>query len=326
MRKSMPLFARVLALLVLLVVAACIPDEGEPLRVGTIHWPGTEPLFLARELGLFEDRSVHLVEYASLGALNRALRNGMIDAAHVTFDMALVLQQHGLEPRVVLAPDYSHGGDAIVARPDVRRLEDLRGQRIAVEDLTTSPYVLGRALDRAGLNPSDVEIVRIPVNRQQRAYEEGEVDAVVTFEPFVDKLLDAGAHTLFDSSQLPEEILDVVVVREDSLGRRSRQVRHLLQGWFQALDYLKRNPDNAVARMSPRLGMSPSEFVSAMQSLRWLSLDDNLALLGGSSPAIVDQAHPLQRHMQAQGLLSEPVRTQEMLDARFLEELHEGRR
>ena len=34
-------------------------------------------------------------------------------------DENLVLQQHGLEPRVVLVLDYSHGGDAIVARPEV---------------------------------------------------------------------------------------------------------------------------------------------------------------------------------------------------------------
>jgi NitT/TauT family transport system substrate-binding protein len=322
----MPLFARVLGLLVLLLVPACIHEEQEPVRVGTIHWPGTEPLYLARDLGLFADRSVHLVEYASLGALNRAFRNGVIDAAHVTFDMALVLQQHGLEPRVVLVLDYSHGGDAIVARPEVRRIEELQGRRVAVEDLTTSPYVLGRALERAGLEPSDLQIVRIPVNQQIGAYERGEVDAVVTFEPFVDKLLVSGAHTIFDSSQLPEEIIDVLIVREDSLRRRPGQVRKLLQAWFQALDYLKRSPDDAVARMSPRLGMSPSEFTSSLKSLRWQSLDDNLTLLGGTAPALVNQVQPLQRHMQAQGLLHDPIRTEGMLDAHFLEELHEGGR
>jgi NitT/TauT family transport system substrate-binding protein len=317
---------RVFGLLLLLVVPSCAREETEPLRLGTILWPGSEPLFLARELGLTDDRSVRLVEYASLGEVGRAFRNGVIDAAHMTLDMALVLQQHGFEPRVVLVLDYSHGGDALMARPEVRRLEDLRGRKVAVEDLTTSPYVLGRALEQAGLQPSDVQIVRIPVDQQLRAYEAGEVDAVVTFEPFVERLRRAGAHELFDSSALPEEIIDVLVVREDRLARYSRQVEHLLQGWFQSLAYLRRDPDGAAARMSPRLDMSPSEFTTAMRSLRLLSLDENRALLGAPSPALVGPARRLQRFMLTQGLMQEPILSEEMLDARFLEEVREDGR
>jgi NitT/TauT family transport system substrate-binding protein len=319
--------AKALGLLLLLLVPACIHEDVEPLRVGTIPWPGTEPLFLGRELGLIDDRSTRLVEYSTLSALNRAFRNGEIDAAHVTLDMALSLQQDGLAPRVVLVPDYSHGGDAIVARPELRRLEDLRGRRVAVEDMTTSPYVLGRALEQVGLDPSDVQIARIPVDQQVQAYEAGAVDAVVTFAPFVDELLDAGAHKLFDSSELPEEIIDVLVVREDRLARHSEQVEHLLRGWFQALDYLERNPDDAVARMSPRLDMSPEEFTSAMRGLRLRSLDENRTLLGAPAPALAGPARRLQRFMRAQGLLDGPGRPpEEMLDARFLDELEEDRR
>lgn len=314
-------------LLLLLLVPSCHHEDVEPLRVGTIPWPGTEPFFLGRELGLIEDHSTRLVEFSTLGALNRALRNGVIDAAHVTLDMALSLQQDGLELRVVLVPDYSHGGDAIVARPEVRRLKDLRGRRVAVEDLTTSPYVLGRALEQAGLYPSDVQIIRIPVDRQVQAYEAGAVDAVVTFVPFVDELLEAGAHKLLDSSELPGEIIDVLVVREERLAQHSEQVEHLLRGWFQALDYLERNPDDAVARMSRRLDMSPLEFTSAMQGLRLRSLDENRTLLGAPSPALAGPARHVQRVMRAQGLLVGPERLpEEMMDARFLDELQEGRR
>lgn len=317
---------RVFGLLLLLIVPSCAREEMEPLRVGTILWPGSEPLFLARELGLTDDRSVRLVEYASLGEVSRAFRNGVIDAAHMTLDMALVLQQHGFEPRVVLVLDYSHGGDALMARPEVRRLEDLRGRKVAVEDLTTGPYVLGRALEQAGLQPSDVQIVRIPVDQQVRAYVEGEVDAVVTFEPFVDRVRRAGAHELFDSSALPEEIIDVLVVRGDRLARYSPQVEHLLQGWFQSLEYLRRDPDGAAARMSPRLGMSPSEFTTAMRGLRLLSIDENLVLLGAPAPALVGPARHLQHFMLAQGLMQEPIQPEEMLDARFLEEVREDGR
>jgi NitT/TauT family transport system substrate-binding protein len=47
-----------LGLLLLLVVPACAHEEKEPLRLGTLLWPGSEPLFLARDLGLLDERSV----------------------------------------------------------------------------------------------------------------------------------------------------------------------------------------------------------------------------------------------------------------------------
>jgi NitT/TauT family transport system substrate-binding protein len=318
------ILARVFGLLLLLVIPACMHEEEEPLRVGTLLWPGTEPLFLARDLGFLEEDSVRLVEYSSLGEVNRAFRNGMIDAVDVTLDMALLFQQGGFEPRVVLVLDRSHGADAIIARPEVRRLEDLRGRRVAVEDFAVSTYILGRALEHAGLEPSDVRIVRVPVDEHVRAFTSGEVDAVVTFEPSVSRLLaEEGAHKLFDSSQLPGEIMNVLLVREEVLEERPEQVEHLVRGWFRALDYLKEHPNEAVARMSQRLETSPAELASALEGLRQPSLQENLSLLGQPASA-VQVAHRLQRFMLSEGLLYAPTRPEEMMDVRILQEVQEG--
>jgi NitT/TauT family transport system substrate-binding protein len=318
--------ARVFSLLLLLVVPACTHEEKEPLRVATLLWPGSEPIFLARDLGYIDDGSIRLVEYSTMqGGTHREFRNGMLDAAFVTFDIALQLQQQGFEPRVVLVVDYSEGADAIVAHPGVKRLEDLRGKRVAVEDLVVSIYVLGRALELAGLQPSDIQILRIPVDQQLRAYESGQVDAVVTYEPFVGKLRAAGAHELFDSRQLPGEIVDMLVVRKDVLEEKPEQVEHLLQGWNHALRYLKERPADAVARMSPRLDTSPSELASMLDRLRLISLEENLSLLRGPSSPLIESARQLQRFMLKEGLLREPVRTEQMLDACPLEALQERR-
>jgi NitT/TauT family transport system substrate-binding protein len=318
--------ARLFGLLLLLVVPACGHEDKEPLRVGTFLWPGSEPLFLARDLGVLDEDSVRLVEYSSLSEVNRAFRNGMLDAVDVTLDMALLFQQAGFESRVVLVLDSSQGADAIIARPEVRRLEDLRGQRVAVEDLAVSTYILSRALEQAGLEPSEVRIVRIPVDEHVRAFTSGEVEAVVTFEPSVSKLLaEDGAHRLFDSTQLPGEILNVLLVREEVLQERPEQVKHLVQGWFRALRYLEEHPDEAVARMSPRLETSPAQLASALKTVRQPSLEENLSLLGPSATAL-QVAHRLQRFMLSEGLLREPVRPEELMDDRILQEVQEDRR
>ncbi|MFY0525460.1 ABC transporter substrate-binding protein [Archangium gephyra] len=316
---------RMLGLLWLLAVPACTREEAPPLRVGTFLWPGGEPLFLARDLGHLDDDSIRLVEYSSLSEVNRDFRNGSIDAADVSLDMALQLQQQGFEPRVVLVLDYSYGADAILARPEVRRLEDLRGKRVAVEALSVSHYLLSRALAKAGLHESDIEILRIPVDQHERAYASGQVDAVVTFEPFVSKLLAGGAHRLFDSSHIPGEIVNVLAVREDVLEQRPEQVRYLIQGWFRALRYLQAHPEDAVSRMSPRLDTSPARLASQLEEIRHPSPRENRALLREPSSPLLDSAHSQQRFMLKSGLLRAPVRPEQLLDARPLEALEEGR-
>jgi NitT/TauT family transport system substrate-binding protein len=316
---------RVVGLLLLLAVPACTRQDPLPLRVGTFLWSGSEPLFLARDLGYLDDGSSRLIEYSSLGEVNRDFRNGRIDAVAITLDMALLLQEQGFEPRVVLVLDYSDGADALLARPEVRRLEDLRGKRVAVEAMSTSNYLLSRALVRAGLQPSDIEIIRIPIDQHERAYASGQVDAVVTFEPFVSKLLAGGAHRLFDSSHIPEEIVDVLAVREDVLEERPEQVRHLLQGWFRALRYLEEHPEDAVRRMSPRLETSPADFATHLEELRHPSLRENRSLLREPSSPLLDSAHRQQRFMLESGLLREPVRPELLLDVRPLEALEEER-
>lgn len=322
MRNRMGMFG-----LLLLLVSACTAREPEqPLRLGTQLWPGTEPLFLARQLGYLDDGSVRLVEYSSLGEANRDFRNGMIDAVNVTLDMALLLQQQGYEPRVVLAVDTSNGADAIVARPGVRGLQGLRGKRVAVEDLAVSTYLLGRALEQAGLQLSDVRIIRLPADQHLRAYESGEVDAVVTYQPFAQQLLSVGAHELFNSSQIPGEIIDVLVVRADVLDQNPEQVRHLLRGWFQALGYLEVHPEDAVARMSPRLGTSPTGFSSFLRGLRLYSREENLVLLREPDSPLVAMALELRRFMEEEGLMQEPLGPERMMDARPLEALQEGGR
>jgi NitT/TauT family transport system substrate-binding protein len=141
----------------------------------------------------------------------------------------------------------------------------------------------------------------------------------------VGKLLERGARRLFDSTQLPGEVLDVMVVREDRLDAHREQLEHLTRGWFQALRYLEEHPDDALARMSPRLESTPSALALALESVRLLSLQENLLLLREpSSPSsLVTPARQLERFMRHEGLLKGPVHPEGMLDASILEPLQE---
>ncbi len=256
-------------------LAAACARPPQPLRVGSNVWPGYEPLFLARSLGLHRGQAIQLLEFSSASEVIRAYRDGLIDVAAVTADEALLASRGRTGDRVVLVCDFSAGADALLARRGIGSIAELRGKRLGVETTALGAYVLARALEHGGLTPSDVRVVSVPLALQVQALAAGTVDAVVTFEPQRTRLLAAGARSLFDSSQIPGEIVDVLLARGGLDAAQERSLRVLVASWFPARGQLQGQP----AAAARREGLTPAEFVAALAALRLADRAENLGLL-----------------------------------------------
>ncbi|HLA79721.1 MAG TPA: ABC transporter substrate-binding protein [Vicinamibacteria bacterium] len=300
---------------------ACTPEPTPLLRVGTNLWPGYELLFLARDLGYLDD-SIRLVEYASASQALRAYRSGMIEAACLTLDELVLLEsQSGTGARLVSVFDVSQGADALLAVPALDRLADLKGRRLGVEDTALGAFVLARVLERAGLTRADIDLVPLEVNEHERAFVEGRLDAVITFEPVRTKLLARGARVLFDSTQMPGEIVDVLVVGTEPLSRQTSQVRTILRGHFRALEYLRAQPEDAARRLARRQGVTAAEMLESLRGLQFPDLKDNLALVDGPSATLLTSGQALASVMSERRLLPRPVEVAALIDASPLREL-----
>jgi len=271
----------------LLPLIGCVREPESALRIGTNVWIGSEPLYLARELGQLNPKAVQLVEYPSASEVLRAFRNQAIDGMVISLDELFGLAADGLQPRIILVVDVSHGADVVVGRPGMRTMKDLKGKRVAVESGALGAFVLSRALALNGMHASDVKVVHLESNEQPSAFEKGQVDGAVTFDPYRDQLLRVGARTLFDSTQIPGEIVDLVAVRATVLDKQPKAIQALLSGWFSAIDYLKREPKDAAQRMGIRQQTTGEQFLKALQGLHIPSREENLRMLGGATPELV---------------------------------------
>jgi len=279
--------ARALASLVLLLSLLGCAQPETALRIGTNVWIGSEPLYLARELGRFDPAAIQLVEYPSASEVLRAYRNQAIDGMVISLDELFGLAVDGFQPRIILVVDVSHGADVIVGRPGMRTMRDLKGKSVAVESSALGAFVLSRALALNGMQASDVNVVHLESNEQPDAFAKGTVDGAVTFDPYRAQFLSAGATTLFDSTQIPGEIVDLLAVRASAFQKQPRAIRELLAGWFDAIDYMKSNPKDAARRMGIRQQTTGEQFLEAEQGLHIPSREENLAMLGGSTPGLV---------------------------------------
>lgn len=286
-----------------LLVVACTEPSPPPLRIGTNAWIGYAPLFLARDRGYFGDAPIHLVEHSTNYQSVRALRNGAIEAAALTLDEALLVAESLPDVRIVLVLDVSLGADALLARDGIEELADLRGRRIGVESTGVGAYLLARALETAGLRRTDLEVVLLPVDEHWRAFVDGEVDAVVTFDPVRRKLLEHGARPLFHSGRIPGEIVDVLVVRESYLRRHPDVLGGLLQGWFRAVSDLAADPVGAAGALAPRTGLDTEKVLETLQALEFEGAAENRRLLAGDTPALAPVVERLTAVMRERRLL-----------------------
>ncbi len=305
----------------LLALAGCAREPETPLRIGTNVWIGSEPLYLARELGRLDPATVQLVEYPSASEVLRAFRNQAIDGMVISLDELFGLAVDGLEPRVILVVDVSHGADVVVGRQGMRSMRDLKGKSVAVESGALGAFVLSRALALNGMQASDVNVVHLESNEQPTAFEKGQVDGAVTFDPYRVQFLLAGATTLFDSTQIPGEIVDLLAVRASVVGKRPKAVQALLTGWFGAIDYMLRDPNDAARRMGIRQQTSGEQFLEAQKGLNIPSRDENLKMLGGAWPELAVTGRRLMTLMLEAKLLRAEVPIEKLLAPGPLESL-----
>jgi NitT/TauT family transport system substrate-binding protein len=299
------------------LVAAC-DRRARPLTVGLHFWPANDLYFLAEHLGYYEGEPLRIADYSSAEQGLQAFRNHVADLYPCTLDEALLLASAVPDARIVQVLDDSYGADAILAQPSITSVAGLRGLKVGYEASALGAYVLSRGLELAGLTPADVVLVYMPIDEHERAFRERRVDAVVTYEPIRSRLLAAGARSLFDSRQIPGEIVDVLVTRAATLDREEAAVKALVRGWFRAADVLRSQPDAASDALSPRMHLPPEQVLDTFSGIRLASLAENRRLLQGAPPPLAKTARRLLDIMSSNRLLEVAPDLSVLFDARIV--------
>lgn len=309
---------RFIVAVVFFALAGCTDKPEGNVIVGTNVWPGYEPGHLAESRKLYGDADVSLRQFLSASEVLRAFRNRSIDVAALTLDEALQLQQSGIDIQIFLVADVSFGGDAVLARPPVKSVADLAGKKVGVENSALGEYVLARALQINALQNSDVSPVSLTVDETVRLYRDGSLDAVVTFEPFKTELLKLGAVKIFDSRQIPNEIVDVLVTRKDFAKANPNALKAVTKGWLAAAKLIKELSPDAIQETAVRLGISDQELRNALLELKIQLLADNQTMLSGKDGQIVQASLKLIPVLEQRNNVKFAFRPEEIITPDFL--------
>ena len=279
-KVSLPL----IVVLALLLGSCNRQDASEKVRIAINPWPGYEFLYLAAEKGYFEAQGldIELLELASLADVKRIFEQQRADGMASTAIEAATSTSTG-EIIIVLVPDYSHGGDVIVAKDPISSVTELKGKKVGVEIGLLGTYILSRAMATVELSLDDVIEINVEQLSAEQAIISGEVDAMVTYPPFSLSILKRGdVNKIFSTVAIPEEIIDTVSIRADAVANPILWQNKFHNAWQRALDFASENPEEAYRIMAEREGITAQEFEEALQGMNILNKHDQSTILGSN--------------------------------------------
>ena len=143
----------------------------KPLRVGVLNWFGCEGMFLADKKNLFTAEGIQVQQkyFPTVTELNEWLLAGKLDLAAAVATDLVILTEKVPNIKTIMVTDYSGEVDGILASKKILKPEDLRGKKIAREDVPYEIVFLGEFLKLGGMSEKDVQIVSLPAEDGAKA-------------------------------------------------------------------------------------------------------------------------------------------------------------
>ena len=254
--------------LLLSLMLACLSAErlaqAEPLRVGI---PGLSaefaPVWAADDRGLLKRQGFETEVIAMQGGtqLAQAIIAGSIPIA-VMGGAYLTAAVRGAD-LVMIATHIDKLPYTLLTKPNLKRVEDLKGKRLAISRFgSSSDAGLRLALQKLGLNPEkDVTIVQVGGQTERfAALKANTVDGTVVIPPLSGAAQRLGYNALINMSKLgiayPQE---GVVVSRQLLANRREMVARFLKAYIEGVKELKGDKQFAVAILAKHLRLDPKK-------------------------------------------------------------------
>jgi NitT/TauT family transport system substrate-binding protein len=168
---------------------------------------------------------------------------GTFDACAMTnMDTLTIPAAGGVDSTALIVGDFSNGNDGVVLKGKGKALTDIKGQKVNLVELSVSHYLLARALESVGMRERDLKIINTSDADIVAAFSAPATTAVVAWKPQLSAVLSApNAQLVFDSSKIPGEILDLMVVKTDVLNANPKLGKALIGAWYETLAVMFKN-------------------------------------------------------------------------------------
>lgn len=290
---------------VMFATASFIPAsaaEGKSFKLAWSIYAGYMPWAYAQKSGILKkwaDKYGIEIELVQINDYVESINQytaGQYDAVTDTvMDSLTIPAAGGVDTTMIIVGDYTNGNDSIFIKGKGKTMADLKGEKVYLVQYSVSHYMLWRALQKAGLNESDIETANIADADFVAAYNTNDVNAIVAWNPATSQIRKLGtASEVFNSAELPGEIQDILVVNTKVLKESPEFAKALTGAWYETLALMQKKDAKSIeARtfMAAASGTDLADFDSqiATTAFYYDPAKGAAAVTGPEMETIVDQ-------------------------------------
>lgn len=238
-----------------LSVLLCVPVHAkDSYRIAWSIYVGWMPWGYAQDAGIVDKWAskygieIEVVQFNDYVESINQYTAGAFDGCSMTnMDALTIPAAGGVDTTAVIVGDFSNGNDGILLKGK-KSLADIKGQNVNLVELSVSHYVLARALSTVGLSERDVRVVNTSDADMVAAFTSSDVTAAVTWNPLFNEILSMpDATSVFDSSMIPGEIIDLMVVNTETLEADPRLGKALAGAWYETMALIAKDGTAGIA-------------------------------------------------------------------------------
>ena len=230
----------------------------------------------------------------------QALLSGALDATYIGPGPATNAYAKSGGQAVRVISGATSGGAALVVKPEITSVEDLKGKKIATPQLgNTQDIALRSWLREEGLETTtegggDVQILPQENSQTADTFATGQIDGAWVPEPYLSRLLNDGGKVLVDERDLWPDgkfVTTNLIVRTEFLEEHPDVVKQLLEGQVAANKAVNDDPAHAQEVVGAAIGkltgkpLDPKLVAQAWESLTFTSDPLPATLITGAEHA-----------------------------------------
>lgn len=182
--------------------------------------------------------------------------------------------------KVFMQLDWSRGGDAIVVRPGINTVADLKGKTVALAIGTPSQTLIIQAIESGEIQYSDLIIKKMATAMDAAAaFKNGQVDAAIVWSPDDEDCLAAqpGSKVLISTAKAKFAIADIFYAKDEYIQSHQKEIKAFTAGWLKAARELNENPvAKAEAQKLMATCFNVPEAVMNLNNARFATYGDNV--------------------------------------------------
>ncbi|MBN9076464.1 MAG: ABC transporter substrate-binding protein [Rhizobiales bacterium] len=231
---------------------------------------GSLPI-IAKQQGFFQENGVDVtLKFVSSGSeLSGGMAGGTIPIAVAASTNPMAMAASGIPVKILAQISDISGIMQVLVRDGsgITKPSDLEGKKIGITRIPLSVSVLERGCAVYGCDLSKIEMVNMQPEDIVLGYERGNVDAVLTWEPWASYVVQRGGKVMFSATKsfIPgepgEKKIDAVYAalfaRPDFIDAQPKAVDGILRALSKAAEFLKSSPDEAAEMVGKVINIPP---------------------------------------------------------------------